>query len=164
MTGHWRKWGGEDWRPARGGAEGTGPRCGSLALMGRKPRAVTHSSPQTPLGGNTVFSTRNAGSLHPAPRPKQPQHLLHGLEQRLPVILERHDELELRAPRLHGCKGEGKKHGVTRCPQAPPSVGWRGRLPLGSHGPTWASGCGRGPPFCLGSLGFPAMVRINTPP
>lgn len=35
----------------------------------------------------------------------------------MPIILERHDELELRAPRLHGCKGEGKRYGVTCYPR-----------------------------------------------
>lgn len=54
---------GEDW----GGQEEEGVRvqdpC-AAHLMGRKPRLVTHSSPQTPPGGNTAFSTRNWVPAH----------------------------------------------------------------------------------------------------
>lgn len=54
------------------------------------------------------------------PHPQPARHSLHGLEQRLPVVLERHDELELRAPRLHGCgEAERQRHRPPR----------RGRLP-----------------------------------
>lgn len=40
------------------------------------------------------------------------RYLLHGLEQRLSVVLESHDELQLGAARFHSCvggRGEGRK-------------------------------------------------------
>lgn len=81
--------------------------------------ANTRNSPRHSPGGNTVFP----GSNTPPSLMPDPGHLLHGLEQRLPVILERHDELELRAPRLHGCRKEGERSRVTGCLK-PLALGW----------------------------------------
>lgn len=61
-----------------------------------------------------TVSPKHPGRRHGPPGRSpahRPRHLLHGFEQRLPVILEGHDELQLRAPRLHGCRKEGEKQG-----------------------------------------------------
>lgn len=121
--------------------------------------------------GSIAFPTRNSGCCSPAlartpfravpctSQPSQRPHLLHGLEQRLPVVLERHDELQLRAPRLHGCGGEGTGH---RSPLPTPLQA--ARLP--PHlppPPTWAPGHGQGP-LLPGSLGFPTRMLTHALP
>lgn len=105
-----------------GGAAGTREKAGSNRRVHPKTllEDTVHLPPNlVPVGSASPAQSPSASSLHPlrtsCPLPPTPhcrrrQHLLHGLEQGLPVVLERHDELELSAPRLHGCR-EAKTQG-----------------------------------------------------
>lgn len=115
-----------------GGEAVRGETCAArIARAGREPGAPTLGSPQNTTGEALPFPPETVAAAAPAlartpfrarlctshPRPSQHRHLLHGFEQRLPVILERHDELQLSAPRLHGCGGKD-----TGSPADPPSA------------------------------------------
>jgi hypothetical protein len=85
------------------------------------------------------------------PRPHPASHLLHGFEQCLPIVLERHDELQLCAPRLHGCRKRERETGHL-WPQAPPQGA--GPAPGSTHWAAGSSGCNQRVPILLMKFGF----------
>lgn len=108
-----------------------------------------------PGSGEPARGPRPGTAPGPAALSPPARHLLHGLEQRLPIILERHDELELSAPRLHGCRGGKETQG-----HPPPRAGLQAAGPARHSDPVAGTLDVAEGPRSAWELGVPAAMPV----